>query len=186
MGFWDFLKPEPSLEQKHESDPTLCFPHLQWETTTLIGGEPERWCLRCTQCGAIRAHTFRCSETGQLKLSWNRWFPDVPIDAPAGTYPQFEEPLVRLFYEKFPNAGEPNEEEARLAQERVEAHMRQMDALFESKRQENLAKPHCPTCGSTDVQKISLTKKVVSTELLGLASPTIGKTMECKKCGYKW
>lgn len=46
--------------------------------------------------------------------------------------------------------------------------------------------PHCPTCGSTDIQKISGTKRWFSTGLFGLASSDIGKSMCCKKCGYKW
>ena len=53
------------------------------------------------------------------------------------------------------------------------------------KEQETL-KPHCPTCGSTDIQKISGTKRWLSTGLFGLASSDIGKSMCCKKCGYKW
>ena len=47
-------------------------------------------------------------------------------------------------------------------------------------------KPLCPTCGSTDIQKISGTKRWLSTGLFGLASSDIGKSMCCKKCGYKW
>lgn len=46
--------------------------------------------------------------------------------------------------------------------------------------------PHCPTCGSTDIQKISGAKRWLSTGLFGLASSDIGKSMCCKKCGYKW
>ena len=46
--------------------------------------------------------------------------------------------------------------------------------------------PHCPTCGSTNIQKISDTKRWLTTGLFGLASSDVGKTMVCKKCGYKW
>lgn len=46
--------------------------------------------------------------------------------------------------------------------------------------------PHCPTCGSTNIQKISETKRWLSTGLFGLASSDVGKTMVCKKCGYKF
>lgn len=46
--------------------------------------------------------------------------------------------------------------------------------------------PRCPTCGSEKIKKISTTKKVLSVELMGLASGSIGKTFECRKCGYKW
>ena len=46
--------------------------------------------------------------------------------------------------------------------------------------------PKCPTCGSTNVQRISTANRLGSTLLFGLASSKIGKTMECKNCGYKW
>lgn len=46
--------------------------------------------------------------------------------------------------------------------------------------------PRCPLCRSTNIAPISMAKRVVSTELLGWASPTIGKSYECKTCGYKW
>ena len=46
--------------------------------------------------------------------------------------------------------------------------------------------PKCPTCGSTNIKKISGTKKWVSTGLFGLASSDLGKTMQCNSCGAKW
>ena len=46
--------------------------------------------------------------------------------------------------------------------------------------------PKCPTCGSTNVHKISGTKRWFSTGILGLASSDIGKSMQCSDCGYKW
>lgn len=47
-------------------------------------------------------------------------------------------------------------------------------------------KPKCPTCGSTNIGKISGTKRWFSTGLFGIASSDVGKTMVCKNCGYKW
>lgn len=44
----------------------------------------------------------------------------------------------------------------------------------------------CPHCGALDIEKISLTRRVVSTQLFGLASDTIGKSFKCNKCGYSW
>lgn len=46
--------------------------------------------------------------------------------------------------------------------------------------------PKCPTCGSANVQKISGTKRWITTGLFGLSSSNVGKTMCCKNCGYKW
>lgn len=46
--------------------------------------------------------------------------------------------------------------------------------------------PKCPTCGSTSVEKISLTQKAVGGALFGLFSSNVRNTMHCKNCGYKW
>lgn len=46
--------------------------------------------------------------------------------------------------------------------------------------------PKCPTCGSTNIKRISGTKRWLTTGLFGLASSDIGKTMVCKNCGYKF
>lgn len=46
--------------------------------------------------------------------------------------------------------------------------------------------PKCPTCGSTNIQKILGTKRWLSTGLFGLASSDVGKSMVCRNCGFKW
>lgn len=55
-----------------------------------------------------------------------------------------------------------------------------------SKPKEEDNRPKCPNCHSTNIQKISGTKRWFSTGLFGLASSDIGKSMVCKQCGYKW
>ena len=46
--------------------------------------------------------------------------------------------------------------------------------------------PQCPACHGYNTQRISTTKRVVSTSLVGLASSTIGKQYECLDCLHKW
>lgn len=46
--------------------------------------------------------------------------------------------------------------------------------------------PKCPTCGSTNVKRISAAERYVGTGLVGLASSNVGHTMQCNNCGYKW
>jgi uncharacterized membrane protein YvbJ len=47
--------------------------------------------------------------------------------------------------------------------------------------------PKCPTCNSTDIEKISLKNKIGSAALLGVfALGKISKTFKCNGCGYKW
>ena len=42
--------------------------------------------------------------------------------------------------------------------------------------------PKCPTCGSTNIKKISTANRIVSTGLFGLASSKIGKQWHCNNC----
>lgn len=46
--------------------------------------------------------------------------------------------------------------------------------------------PKCPTCGSTDISKISATSKAVSVGLFGIFSPKIRKQFHCNSCKYEW
>lgn len=46
--------------------------------------------------------------------------------------------------------------------------------------------PHCPTCGSTNVIKISLGSKAASGAMFGIFSSNIRNTYKCNNCGYKW
>lgn len=44
----------------------------------------------------------------------------------------------------------------------------------------------CPTCGSTQVKRISTTAKVVGATMFGLFSKTAQSQFECLDCKYKW
>ena len=46
--------------------------------------------------------------------------------------------------------------------------------------------PKCPTCFSTNVQKIGTGERAVSVAMLGIFSKKINKTYKCKNCGYTW
>ena len=43
--------------------------------------------------------------------------------------------------------------------------------------------PKCPICGSTNIRKIGLLNRAISTELWGLGSKKIGKQFHCNNCG---
>lgn len=47
-------------------------------------------------------------------------------------------------------------------------------------------KPTCPTCGSTNVQKINVMSKVIGASMFGLFSKTAKSQFKCNDCGYKW
>ena len=46
--------------------------------------------------------------------------------------------------------------------------------------------PKCPTCGSKNIKRISITSKVTSVALFGLLSTKRSKTFHCENCGYEW
>ncbi len=46
--------------------------------------------------------------------------------------------------------------------------------------------PKCPTCGSTNVHKISTGKKALGFVTVGIFSSNFGKSYECLQCKYKW
>lgn len=62
--------------------------------------------------------------------------------------------------------------------------IKQMQNIVTQNSQQNV--PKCPTCGSTNVNKISTAKKAAGFVAVGVFSSNFGKTMECKNCGYKW
>ena len=47
-------------------------------------------------------------------------------------------------------------------------------------------RPKCPTCGSTNIEKISTGKKLAGSMLFGIFSSDVRNTMHCKDCGAKW
>lgn len=46
--------------------------------------------------------------------------------------------------------------------------------------------PKCPSCGSSNISKIGIINRAVSTHFFGLASSKIGKTHKCNHCGTTW
>lgn len=46
--------------------------------------------------------------------------------------------------------------------------------------------PHCPTCISTNIKKISTTSKAVNVALFGLLGNKRKKQFHCNNCGYEW
>lgn len=46
--------------------------------------------------------------------------------------------------------------------------------------------PKCPTCGSTNIRKISATKKLGGALGFGFFSKTARSQFECNGCGFKW
>ena len=59
-------------------------------------------------------------------------------------------------------------------------------SYIQKNQQTDQNKPKCPTCNSTNIQKISATSKVVGASLFGLFSKNATSQFKCNNCGYKW
>lgn len=90
--------------------------------------------------------------------------------------PDFIQAMTKLHDE------DPIEYQLKMSQ--FKANLKQQEQVQESMVEEN--KPRCPTCGSTNIEKISLGKKAVGGALFGIFSSNVRKSMHCKSCGYKW
>lgn len=53
-----------------------------------------------------------------------------------------------------------------------------------SKKETNI--PKCPTCQSTNIEKISDMQKTTGFLMVGIFSKNFGKTYHCKNCDYRW
>ena len=56
----------------------------------------------------------------------------------------------------------------------------------ESSKIQNDTTPKCPTCGSTNLSKVSTMSKAGSVFMFGLLSQKVKKTWHCDNCGYEW
>lgn len=53
-------------------------------------------------------------------------------------------------------------------------------------RQKSHNIPKCPTCSSTNIEKIGGLERGISVATWGLFSKKINKSFKCKSCGYTW
>lgn len=96
--------------------------------------------------------------------------------------------IEQIIFEEYVK-GDPlyDPQEEKATQEKIKqnvADFNRMQAMRSSQPKKNI--PKCPTCGSTNVEKIGTLERGISVTAWGLFSSKLGKTMKCKNCGYKW
>lgn len=57
---------------------------------------------------------------------------------------------------------------------------------FNNQNQNMSNTPKCPTCGSTNIQRISASAKLSGAMIFGIFSKTARSQFKCNNCGYKW
>lgn len=85
-----------------------------------------------------------------------------------------------------------NKEKAKALEEKSKAEFAEMQQRaklrkieIEQKEKEQCI-PHCPTCGSTNVKRITTLNRAISIGVLGILSGKIGKNYECLDCKARW
>ena len=126
--------------------------------------------------------------TDEIDYNGWRWYESIWSEKAKELYEaKYENFTYNLIERYYPTQAElqgikepiaPQNDANTHNQEVAERMAREMELLFPTAK--------CPTCGSTSVEKITTTSRVVSTATLGIASSNLGKTMKCNKCGYKW
>lgn len=72
--------------------------------------------------------------------------------------------------------------------EGVEQRNREMDQWYAKRNSQKFGTgPKCPICGSTNLKKITATRKILKVGLFGrLGTGDLGKTYQCGQCGAKF
>lgn len=92
--------------------------------------------------------------------------------------------IRKAIFEKYIKDNPMYSEEAVKQREEKEYRNRlNMPSSYKSKESN---KPKCPTCGSTNVKRITTANRAVSVLTLGILSGKIGKNYECLDCKAKW
>lgn len=117
------------------------------------------------------------TQLSQFETEYQTFF-DTSVVTNPNYKPEFHEYVVKQ-----------KERELRLEEQhrRDEASV---NAIIKARERERYQREHpnvkCPTCGSTNIERISTINRAVSVGMLGLASDKIGKQFQCKNCKYKW
>lgn len=131
----------------------------------------------CKECGYVflppQLRDGRCSKCGSLETG---------IHEVTTCFEPSE--LIRERYVYNNPLFDPEKNQQRIESEEANAaEMADMNRLFS--RDSNT--PKCPTCGSTNIKKISGASKVGKVALFGIfAAGSVSKTFHCKNCSYKW
>lgn len=74
----------------------------------------------------------------------------------------------------------------RTQYEQQQSIRKSQQLLNNTQDQQSTNHPKCPTCGSTNIEKISVGKKLGGGFLFGIFSSDVRNTMHCRDCGAKW
>ena len=163
--------------------------------------------LFCNKCGKVRMSSVNkigdqcltCETGTSIGTGINYSVADAEVtkeykEAHNGDYPSIKESDEMLrekyFYGKLDKDVDCFAVDKRKyweSPEGVEEQNRITDQWYAKRNSQKFGTgPKCPTCGSTNIRKISTGERMVSVGMLGLFSKKINKSFKCNSCGYTW
>lgn len=172
------------ISDKAESCPHCGCPQSEFKGAFL---KPDKHSMNyCPKCGAIMHGVFNCSYCGHDLINAEITSHEHYVKRETGELDDWEKSIL----DKARQSPEFSEEEY---QKRIttgeEPYLDKLRSVYTEEDfkpyvPENA--PKCPTCNSTNIEKIGTGERVVSAALFGLFSRKISKTYRCNSCGYMW
>ena len=136
----------------------------------------------CPKCGAIKILNFEwekdCEYCG-YKLQDTEYYFIESVD-----HGNLKPEIRKAIFEKYiKNSPLYSEEYAKQREEKQTRESMNLPSSYKA-QQQNI--PKCPTCGSTNIKRITTANRAVSVLTLGILSGKIGKNYECLDCKAKW
>lgn len=137
----------------------------------------------CPKCGYIT-----CSQKGDNCIFCNEPYATTDYESRPDDWRDGSD-IHKIILEEYVKPNPLFDEE--LYNKRIALEKSQQQATLDMMRMEKQQAqranvPKCPTCGSTNVERIPTAQKAFGFALVGLFSSNLGKTMHCRNCGYKW
>ena len=142
---------------------------------------------KCDCCGYDNIIGYSNDETHHVNRSL-----EIEKEVPGKTYKEYfkmvdEEDREKYVYNSPVFDKDLNEKRIEFDRQcEIESEERKRKNRAEAEAEELRPKPHCPTCNSTNVKKISVGAKAVSVGLFGIFSQKVKRQFHCNNCGYEW
>lgn len=150
----------------------------------------------CPYCGYIYRNPFyqfkwTCEGCGARKVELkmfshdDEYYENKSMEKYGNTSHDYEFLDIESSQNPLYDTGRANIRRRREAQ-RFSDYMEKRDRQISEISENKSCVPKCPTCGSTDIKKISVASKTTHAMMFGLLSKTARSQFECNNCHYKW
>ena len=143
--------------------------------------------LYCKKCGKV-FHTISTNEKCPFCGLQTSPVPKEYWEDDNGIFlsNQTKEKIVEELVKNSPNFNQ-NAFDGRIEKEKEsDKEWQRVQSIIDTRSNQSKNQPKCPTCGSTNIKKVSGVERGTSVAFFGLFSKKIGKQFKCNSCGYMW